>query len=102
MEEVEPRASVDEITPGDGKTFPKKGEKVTVHYTGTLQLRESSLTQVGQGLTFSFVMASAKSYLGGIKLFSKCPSTCNAAHSLAIGLSRWSRGHHSAQDRSQI
>ena len=24
------------ITPGDGKTFPKKGKTVTVHYTGTL------------------------------------------------------------------
>ncbi|KAM0789260.1 FK506-binding protein 1 [Microbotryomycetes sp. NB124-2] len=24
------------ITPGDGKNFPKKGETVTMHYTGTL------------------------------------------------------------------
>ena len=23
--------------PGDGKTFPKKGSKLSMHYTGTLQ-----------------------------------------------------------------
>ncbi|KAI8324959.1 peptidyl-prolyl cis-trans isomerase [Martensiomyces pterosporus] len=25
------------ITPGDGKTFPKPGDSVTMHYTGTLE-----------------------------------------------------------------
>ncbi|PVV02094.1 hypothetical protein BB560_003462 [Smittium megazygosporum] len=29
--------SVDVITPGDGVTFPKVGDKLTMHYTGTLQ-----------------------------------------------------------------
>jgi len=28
--------TVDVKTPGDGKTFPKKGQTVVVHYTGTL------------------------------------------------------------------
>lgn len=28
--------TVDSKTPGDGKTFPKKGQTVVVHYTGTL------------------------------------------------------------------
>ena len=37
------------VKPGDGKNFPKKGQKVTVHYTGTvIQL----LTQLTNGQKF--------------------------------------------------
>ncbi|EDQ99806.1 uncharacterized protein LACBIDRAFT_175463 [Laccaria bicolor S238N-H82] len=28
--------TVESISPGDGKTFPKKGDKVQIHYIGTL------------------------------------------------------------------
>jgi hypothetical protein len=28
---------VETITPGDGKTFPKKGQTVSVHYVGTVK-----------------------------------------------------------------
>lgn len=28
---------VERITPGDGKTFPKPGDTVEIHYVGTLQ-----------------------------------------------------------------
>ncbi|KAL1953763.1 hypothetical protein VTO42DRAFT_2294 [Malbranchea cinnamomea] len=27
---------IERISPGDGKTFPKKGDTVTIHYVGTL------------------------------------------------------------------
>ncbi|GAA5896413.1 hypothetical protein JCM6882_001007 [Rhodosporidiobolus microsporus] len=29
--------TVESISPGDGKTYPKKGDTVTMHYVGTLQ-----------------------------------------------------------------
>ncbi|ORX54494.1 FK506-binding protein 1 [Hesseltinella vesiculosa] len=29
--------TIETITPGDGKNFPKSGDTVSIHYTGTLQ-----------------------------------------------------------------
>jgi hypothetical protein len=30
--------TVEQISAGDGKTFPKKGDKLKMHYTGTLKV----------------------------------------------------------------
>jgi FK506-binding protein 1 len=29
--------SIETLSPGDGKTFPRKGDTVTIHYVGTLR-----------------------------------------------------------------
>ncbi|KIM89165.1 hypothetical protein PILCRDRAFT_95161 [Piloderma croceum F 1598] len=29
--------TIQTLSPGDGKTFPKKGDRVVIHYVGTLQ-----------------------------------------------------------------
>jgi len=34
---IKEKYNIQEITPGDGKNFPKKGQEVTVHYVGTVK-----------------------------------------------------------------
>lgn len=51
--------SIETIVPGDGKTFPKRGDMVTIHYVGTLEngtpfdssrdRKEPFVTQIGVG-----------------------------------------------------
>ncbi|KAG2134284.1 FK506-binding protein 1 [Suillus cothurnatus] len=40
--------SIETIIPGDGKTFPKRGDTVTIHYVGTLE-NDPFVTQIGVG-----------------------------------------------------
>ncbi|KAG2129120.1 peptidyl-prolyl cis-trans isomerase [Suillus clintonianus] len=51
--------SIETIIPGDGKTFPKRGDSVTIHYVGTLDngtvfdssrdRKDPFVTQIGVG-----------------------------------------------------
>eukprot|EP00930_Biecheleria_cincta_P070711 TRINITY_DN58324_c0_g1_i1.p1 TRINITY_DN58324_c0_g1~~TRINITY_DN58324_c0_g1_i1.p1 ORF type:complete len:310 (-),score=49.77 TRINITY_DN58324_c0_g1_i1:51-980(-) len=53
--EPAPQVVVETLKPGDGKTFPKKGDQLSMHYTGTLAATGAKFdSSLDRGEPFSF------------------------------------------------
>lgn len=47
---------IERLSPGDGKNFPKAGDNVTMHYTGTLENGKVFDSSVTRGKPFQFTV----------------------------------------------
>ena len=56
---------VEEVTPGDGKTFPKAGDRLRMHYTGTLMSDDSKFdSSRDRGDPFEFTIGQGQVIAG--------------------------------------
>lgn len=65
------KLEIEILSPGDGKTFPKSGDLLTVHYTGTLTNGKKFDSSVERGRPFQFTIGQGMVIQGWEQGFAK-------------------------------
>ncbi|KAF8174730.1 hypothetical protein BJ912DRAFT_931357 [Pholiota molesta] len=94
--------TVETIVPGDGTTFPKKGDKVTIHYVGTLMDGRKFDSSRDRGIPFQTEIGTGKVIKGWdegvlqLSLGQKALLTATPDFHVCLGIwISWFSSHHS-------